>query len=138
MLAQLVEEVLQLRQQLRSGRVGVGDAVVNSRKELGIRVATLKLDISDRKTKRFFKEKERKALLEKLSPAIAEAKMQRFLAEQAQEPGRPGVEGASAPAATKMEDRPVKDLEPKSGVARRRYKHYSDAEIATLLREKDD
>eukprot|EP00913_Durusdinium_trenchii_P007715 g7245.t1 len=66
-----------------------------SSQELGIRLATLKLDLSDRKTKRFFKEKERKSLLETLTPAIAEAKMQRFLAEQAQE----GV-----PEATKMEE----------------------------------
>eukprot|EP00435_Cladocopium_sp_Y103_P020923 s3255_g5.t1 len=128
MLAQLVDEVLQLRQLLRSGRVGDGDAVVNSRKELGIRLANLKLDISDRKTKRFFKEKDRKNLLETLSPAIAGAKMQRFLAEQAEQ--------GSAPAATRMEERPSIDPEPKSGGARRRYKHYSDAEIATLLREK--
>ncbi|CAK9016611.1 unnamed protein product [Durusdinium trenchii] len=116
-----VEELLQLRQQLRSGQV--------SSQELGIRLATLKLDLSDRKTKRFFKEKERKSLLETLTPAIAEAKMQRFLAEQAQE----GV-----PEATKMEEPPVTLEEPKAGVARRRYKHYSDADLASLLREKDD
>eukprot|EP00439_Symbiodinium_sp_Y106_P076144 s498_g15.t1 len=111
----VVEELLGLRGALRRG-----EALEMSRKDLSIRLANLKLDISDRKTKRFFKdrlqgrgelasqapcnpsgggavhlmglnggrehcgqEKERRQLVETLSPAIAEAKTQRLLAEQA-------------------------------------------------------
>mmetsp|Transcript_6428 Transcript_6428/g.11761 ORF Transcript_6428/g.11761 Transcript_6428/m.11761 type:complete len:228 (-) Transcript_6428:56-739(-) len=128
-LAQLVDELLSLRQALRRGEVGD-----MSKKDLGIRLATLKLDISDRKTKRFFKEKERRKLVETLSPAIAEAKTQRLLAEQA-----PSSEDVVAPVTREMEAFASDcDKHPSVGARQRRYKHYSDAQLASLLREKDD
>ncbi|CAE7640953.1 unnamed protein product [Symbiodinium sp. CCMP2592] len=130
-LSQLVEELLGLRGALRRG-----EALEMSKKDLSIRLANLKLDISDRKTKRFFKEKERRQLVETLSPAIAEAKTQRLLAEQAGS----AVESTpmdAAPQSAHMEAT-ASDCgkHPSSGTRQRRYKHYSDKELASLLREK--
>ncbi|CAE7356691.1 unnamed protein product [Symbiodinium sp. CCMP2456] len=132
-LSQLVEELLGLRGALRRG-----EALEMSRKDLSIRLANLKLDISDRKTKRFFKEKERRQLLETLSPAIADAKTQRLLAEQAGS----AVESTpmdAAPQSAHMEATASDGGKHSStGTRQRRYKHYSDKELASLLREKDD
>ncbi|CAE7254584.1 unnamed protein product, partial [Symbiodinium pilosum] len=131
-LSQLVEELLGLRSALRKG-----EALNMSRKDLSIRLANLKLDISDRKTKRFFKEKERRQLVETLSPAIADAKTQRLLAEQAAGSQVEVTPVDVAPAAASMEAFASDcDKHPSSGTRQRRYKHYSDAELASLLREK--
>mmetsp|Transcript_48017 Transcript_48017/g.114125 ORF Transcript_48017/g.114125 Transcript_48017/m.114125 type:complete len:259 (+) Transcript_48017:91-867(+) len=155
LLSTLVEDLLGLRAQLR------GDPSIRSNpdqlKEIGIRLASIKLDIGDRKNKRFFKEKERKQLLEALSPVLADIKMRRLLAEQeaaqqqpedtpdhlqsqAQE-SRAASPNESTDASSSMDSSQVwgsqAEIHQTTVKSRRRYKHYSDAELSSLLREKD-
>mmetsp|Transcript_50234 Transcript_50234/g.160851 ORF Transcript_50234/g.160851 Transcript_50234/m.160851 type:complete len:245 (+) Transcript_50234:250-984(+) len=130
-LAQLVDELLELRGCLRS-------AEPVDRKDVCIRLAHTKLDIGDRKTKRFFKEKDRRALLETLSPLIAEAKMQRLLEEQASERQETEIQSTGFSAADSEVRGSEMQAHQTSVTARKRYKHYSDQELASLLREKDD
>mmetsp|Transcript_75407 Transcript_75407/g.140677 ORF Transcript_75407/g.140677 Transcript_75407/m.140677 type:complete len:254 (-) Transcript_75407:80-841(-) len=149
-IATQVEELLELRAQLR------GDPSVRSNpvrlKEVGIMLASIKLDIGDRKNKRFFKEKERKELLEALSPLLADIKMRRLLSEQEAAKLEPEDTEQHFPAQAEAETAAPSSFESSERTqvwgsqtevhqttvkARRRYKHYSDAELASLLREKD-
>lgn len=134
LLAQLVDELLEIRAALRTSTVA-------ERKEMAIRLAHVKLDISDRKNKRRLKEKERLLLREALSPQIAEIKLARLLEEQECERRQAvdaklhwagGAPGEAEVCSTQREAHQT------VAHSRKRYKHYSDDEIASLLREKDD
>jgi len=150
-IATQVDELLLLRAQLR------GEPSVRSNptllKEIGIALASIKLDMGDRKNKRYFKEKERKQLLEALSPLLADIKMRRLLAEQEAAKLEPEDAEQHFPVqAEAAADAPLSTFEGTEAnqvwgsqaevhqttvKSRRRYKHYSDAELASLLREKD-
>eukprot|EP00747_Dinoflagellata_sp_TGD_P212119 gnl/TRDRNA2_/TRDRNA2_85246_c0_seq1.p1 gnl/TRDRNA2_/TRDRNA2_85246_c0~~gnl/TRDRNA2_/TRDRNA2_85246_c0_seq1.p1 ORF type:complete len:262 (-),score=58.55 gnl/TRDRNA2_/TRDRNA2_85246_c0_seq1:84-830(-) len=148
-IAQLVEELLENRQLLREK---VAD--IPQRKEICIKLAHTKLDISDRKNKRFFKEKERRQLHETLGPLLAEIKTRRFLEEQAnaQKPvedtsTKVYMEAAVSGKAASEFEQPDKAYATEMAAhqnacisrrdARRRYKHYTDEELSSLLHEKD-
>lgn len=132
-LAQLVDELLELRSSLRSAEPA-------QRKDMCIRLAHAKLDIGDRKNKRFFKEKDRRTLLETLSPLIAEVKMQRLLEEQESERREADIASAGSEAAALEAEvwGSEREAHQTGAKPRRRYRHYSDQELASLLREKDD
>mmetsp|Transcript_12456 Transcript_12456/g.36983 ORF Transcript_12456/g.36983 Transcript_12456/m.36983 type:complete len:247 (-) Transcript_12456:61-801(-) len=138
LIAQLVEELLDLRRRIREP--GLDPA---ARKEMCIRFANIRLDISDRKTKRFFKEKDRRAIHAKISPMIAEAKVQRLLEEQASASRE--AEETSAAGSRKADSSFTESeawgtsMESHAGsnLSRRKKKYYSDDELAALLREKD-
>eukprot|EP00443_Scrippsiella_acuminata_P009508 CAMPEP_0115172704 /NCGR_PEP_ID=MMETSP0270-20121206/2952_1 /TAXON_ID=71861 /ORGANISM="Scrippsiella trochoidea, Strain CCMP3099" /LENGTH=284 /DNA_ID=CAMNT_0002585503 /DNA_START=35 /DNA_END=885 /DNA_ORIENTATION=- len=94
LIAHLVDEVLELRRQLRGEvfevkSIGFGSAALKAadaaRKESMVRLAHAKLDIGERRSKRRAKEKERLVLHGVLSPLISQAKLQRFLDEQVAE-----------------------------------------------------
>lgn len=162
LIAQLVDEVLDLRLQLRCGKLdspptgGPGSLAAiraqgAARKELGVKLAHAKLDIGERKTKRMFKEKDRRALVGTLSPLLSDVKLQRLLEEQAsaQREAEDVPSFQSAASKSRSLDRvPVVEAEvvgsaceanvTSSTMSRRRYKQYSDAELTALLRQKDD
>lgn len=161
-IAQLVGELLDLRAQLRGsltgrpprtggpGSAATIAAAASARKEALIRAAHIKLDIGERKSKRMFKEKDRRVAWQRLSPIIAEAKMQRFMEEQANAKREAEEEAAYQRRSGHREkandrDSPVVQTsqmeahQTSSGLSRRtKYKHYSDAELSALLGEKDD
>jgi len=138
LISQLVEELLDLRRNVREPGMDVA-----ARKEICIQLANIRLDIGDRKTKRFFKEKDRKALLQTISPLITEAKVQRLLEEQANASRE--AEETSAHALTDASHMRTETQACTSGmeahetnnVSRRRRKYYSDEELTALLQEKD-
>jgi len=172
-LAQLVDEVLELRMQLRTGHfegvpeqaaVGFGSrarlAEESARKEVCVKLAHAKLDVGERRSKRRAKEKERRALADEVSPLISEAKLDRLLEEQVAEkrtaedvtsswrdsdgpskvaPGAPTRgSGAEREEESEVRSTQMEKNQSSAGLSRRKYKHYSDAELTALLREKDD
>jgi len=142
LIAQLVDELLELRSSFRA-------ASVPQRKEIRIRLEHARLDIGDRKNKRFFKEKERKNLLQTLSPLITEIKMGRLLDHQeseirAAEDSRNSTAGRSDTGSKAQTDMASEEAwctqmeaHQTSVKSRRRYKHYSDQELNALLRDTD-
>lgn len=171
LISQLVEEVLDLRTQLRSGNqqgaTGFGSraraAAENARKEIIVRLEHAKLDIGERRSKRRAKHREKQSIQLILSPLIGEAKLKRLLEEQAS--AQQTIEDVETKwkhcrseermsSTSRSRKSTEKEMIPneedtfvmsstmegrRSGtVSRRRMKHYSDAELSALLREKDD
>lgn len=142
-MAYLVDELLQLRERIRmrSRSKEFRALELTAMKEAAIRIAHIKLDIGERRSKRGAKEKARQVLLGTLSPLISEIKMQRMQDEAASAaiPEQPAgvtepahatsscgsqVWGGATEARTKTVSR-----------RNRNYKLYSDSELAAILRD---
>jgi hypothetical protein len=143
-----VEELLAARKELRYARETYQE---HRAKTAQSKVANLKLDIGDCKSKRYFKEKERRECYEAIKPMVAEAQLAKFLTKQAEQ----NTEGASAPMESgslpkdksngstgAAEQRNSVSLTEGGGVNLRRRKPvgtskkiYSDAELTALLKE---
>lgn len=139
-IAYLVDELLELRQEFR-------ELHPSERKEVCIKLAHVKLDIGDRKTKRRNKEKERLKILEQVTPMLTEIKLNRLLEEEKyreQEAevcessfGR-GSNSYSGLSTMDSEESVMSSSFERSSCTRKRYKHYTDDELTALLKVKDE
>uniref|UniRef100_A0A7S3UMK2 Uncharacterized protein n=1 Tax=Oxyrrhis marina TaxID=2969 RepID=A0A7S3UMK2_OXYMA len=127
-IAVAVNELLECREALRKNEPVTKEARVE-RRELLMRVEHVKLDISDRKSKRYFKQKERREVASQIVPIISDLKMKRFLDSEA---ANSRVEEMEPVPATLMAGPPT------VGMRQRKGKAYSDEELAFLLKQKDE
>mmetsp|Transcript_118084 Transcript_118084/g.270901 ORF Transcript_118084/g.270901 Transcript_118084/m.270901 type:complete len:215 (-) Transcript_118084:3-647(-) len=123
-----VNELLECREALRLNEPTTKHARLE-RRELLMRVEHVKLDISDRKSKRYFKQKERREVASQIVPVISDLKMKRFLDSEAASSRVEEMEPVPATAMTVSS--PV-------GMRQRKGKAYSDEELAFLLKQKDE
>mmetsp|Transcript_28640 Transcript_28640/g.78727 ORF Transcript_28640/g.78727 Transcript_28640/m.78727 type:complete len:231 (+) Transcript_28640:71-763(+) len=130
-----VDELLRLRSELKGQRHQPGTP---SRQETLVEIARVKMDISDVKSKRYFKERTRKEAMAEIVPMIVKVKTERLLAERAfehKEASHAGDENANEYSSVAEQE--TMSLLPKANGATRRRRPYTDKELNNLLKGSD-
>jgi len=130
-ICHLIDELMELRRKRPISR------------DARIRVGHIKLDVGEAKTKRAKREKDRQACLIRLRPMISEVQTRRFLEEERlgrnavpeEEMPKKGKEYEKLPTESTLEDGGQSQA-PRQ--RKRRPRHYTDAEIASLLKDTEE
>eukprot|EP00927_Polykrikos_kofoidii_P050370 TRINITY_DN44289_c0_g1_i1.p1 TRINITY_DN44289_c0_g1~~TRINITY_DN44289_c0_g1_i1.p1 ORF type:complete len:231 (-),score=59.81 TRINITY_DN44289_c0_g1_i1:88-780(-) len=124
-IAGLVGDLLRARTEFKERR----------RKELIVEIEQIKMDIGDCKTKRFFKDKQRREVYATLTPMITRVQTARLIAESEFNSAKAEVVSSPTPTEAVCTEESTSSSFGGSSVRRRGKQRFTDAELTRLLKE---